>query len=137
VDVEGYRRTSHEVWEAMASGWERCRAQLADALAPVREWLIGKLGSQPEETVLELGAGTGETGFETAALLGEDGRLLSTDFSPDMVEVAHRRGRELGLSNVDHRVIEAERIELDSGSDRRRALVVAPGRTLVVVRRPR
>jgi hypothetical protein len=54
-----------------------------------------------------------------------------------MGEVAHHRGRELGLSNVDHRVIEAERIELDSGSDRRRALVVAPGRTLVVVRRPR
>jgi SAM-dependent methyltransferase len=66
--------------------------------------------------VLELGAGTGETGFATAALLGEDGRLLSTDFSPEMVEVAHRRGNELGLRNVDHRVIDAERIELDSGS---------------------
>ena len=116
MDVEGYRRTSHEVWEAMAPGWERWRAQLADALAPVREWLIGKLGPPPGETVLELGAGTGETGFETAALLGEDGRLLSTDFSPDMVEVAHRRGSELGLSNVDYRVINAERIELDSGS---------------------
>jgi ubiquinone/menaquinone biosynthesis C-methylase UbiE len=116
VDVEGYRRTSHEVWEAMAPGWDRWRAQLADALTPVREWLIGKLGPQPGETVLELGAGTGETGFETAALLGEDGRLLSTDFSPEMVEVAHRRGSELGLSNVNYRVIDAERIELDSGS---------------------
>jgi SAM-dependent methyltransferase len=116
VDVEGYRRSSREVWEAMAPGWERWRAQLAAALAPVREWLIGNLGPQPGETVLELGAGTGETGFEMAALLGEDGRLLSTDFSPEMVEVAHRRGGALGLSNVDYRVIDAERIELDSGS---------------------
>jgi SAM-dependent methyltransferase len=116
VDVAGYRRISHEVWEAMAPGWARWRAQLADALTPVREWLIGKLGPQPGETVLELGAGTGETGFATAALLGEDGRLLSTDFSPEMVEVAHRRGNELGLRNVDYRVIDAERIELDSGS---------------------
>jgi ubiquinone/menaquinone biosynthesis C-methylase UbiE len=116
VDVEGYRRTSHEVWEAMAPGWERWRAQLTDALGPVREWLIGELGAQPGETVLELGAGTGETGFETAMLLGEDGRLLSTDFSPEMVEVARRRGSELGLLNVDYRVIDAERIELDSGS---------------------
>jgi SAM-dependent methyltransferase len=116
VDVEDYRRTSHEVWEAMAPGWERWRAQLADALTPVREWLIGKLAPQPGQMVLELGAGTGETGFEAAAFLGEDGLLISTDFSPEMVEVARRRGTELGLGNVDHRVIDAERIELDSGS---------------------
>jgi SAM-dependent methyltransferase len=116
VDVGDYRRASHEIWEAMAPGWERWRADLADALTPVREWLIGALGPQPGETVLELGAGTGESGFEAAALLGDDGRLISTDFSPDMVEVARRRGSELGLGNVEHRVIDAERIELDSGS---------------------
>jgi ubiquinone/menaquinone biosynthesis C-methylase UbiE len=116
VDVDDYRGTSHEVWEAMAPGWERWRAQLAGALTPVREWLIGALRPRSGETVLELGAGTGETGFEAAALLGEGGRLISTDFSPKMVEVARRRGTELGLGNVDYRVIDAERIELDSGS---------------------
>lgn len=116
MDVEDYRRTSEEVWEAMAPGWERWRAQLADGLTPVREWLIGELGAQPGKTVLELGAGTGETGFEAAAILGEDGRLISTDFSPEMVEVARRRGTELGLENVDYRVIDAERTGLDSGS---------------------
>jgi SAM-dependent methyltransferase len=116
VEGEDYRRTSHEVWKAMAPGWERWRAQLADALTPVREWLIRKLAPQPGQTVLELGAGTGETGFEAAALLGDGGRLVSTDFSREMVEVARRRGTELGLGNVDYRVIDAERIELDSDS---------------------
>jgi SAM-dependent methyltransferase len=116
VDVGDYRRTSHEVWNVMAPGWEHWRAQLADALTPVREWLIGALRPRPGETVLELGAGTGETGFEAAAILGEDGRLISTDFSPEMVEVARRRGTELGLANVDYRVVDAERIELDSAS---------------------
>lgn len=116
MDVGDYRRASHEVWQAMAPGWERWRAQLADALTPVREWLIWALGPRPGETVLELGAGTGETGFAAAAILGEDGRLISTDFSPEMVEVARRRGTQLGLGNVDYRVIDAERIELDSGS---------------------
>jgi SAM-dependent methyltransferase len=116
VDAQEYRRTSHEVWEAMAPGWERRRGQLADALTPVRAWLIGELAPRSGETVLELGAGTGETGFEAAALLGDDGRLISTDFSPDMVEGARRRGTELGLSNVDYRVIDAERIELDPSS---------------------
>jgi SAM-dependent methyltransferase len=116
VDVEGYRRANREVWEAMAPGWERWRAQLADALAPVRAWLIGALGPGSGETVLELGAGTGETGFEAAAALGDDGRLISTDFSQEMVDVARRRGTELGLRNVEYRVIDAERIELETDS---------------------
>jgi SAM-dependent methyltransferase len=116
VDVEGYRRTNREVWEAMAPGWERWRAQLADALTPVRGWLVRELAPRAGDTVLELGAGTGETGFEAAALLGDDGRLISTDLSPGMVKVARRRGTELGLSNVDYGVIDAERIELDTGS---------------------
>jgi SAM-dependent methyltransferase len=141
VGVEDYRRASHDVWEAMAPGWERWRAQLAEALTPLRSWLIRKLAPQPGQTVLELGAGTGETGFEAAALLGEDGRLVSTDFSPEMVEVARRRGSELGLGNVDYRVIDAERIELDSGSvdgvlcQSTYMLVADPGAALAETRR--
>jgi ubiquinone/menaquinone biosynthesis C-methylase UbiE len=116
VDAQEYQRASREVWEAMAPGWERWRTQLADALTPVRGWLLRELGPRPGETVLELGAGTGETGFQAAASLGDDGRLISSDFSPEMVEVARRRGTELALGNVDFRVIDAERIELESGS---------------------
>ncbi len=116
MDVEDYRRTSHEIWEAMAVGWEHWQAQLAEALTPVRAWLIRELGPHPGETVLELGSGTGESGFEAAAILGEDGRLISTDFSEDMVGVARRRGAELGLGNVDYRVIDVEKIELASDS---------------------
>jgi SAM-dependent methyltransferase len=116
VDADDYRRSSHEVWEAMAPGWERRRAELADALTPVREWLIRALGPKPGETVLELGAGTGETGFAVAAILGDNGQLISTDFAPEMVEVARRRGTELALGNIAYRVIDVEHIELDSAS---------------------
>jgi SAM-dependent methyltransferase len=107
---------NREIWAAMAPGWERWRAQLADDLTPVREWLIRELAPNPGATVLELGAGTGDTGFAAAAIVGDNGRLISSDFSPEMVEVARRRGTELGLENVDYRVIDAERIALDSGS---------------------
>ncbi len=115
LDAEQYRRTSHHVWEAMAPGWERWRAQLANALTPVREWLIQELAPRSGATLLEIGAGTGETGFEAAARVG-DGRLISTDFSRDMVGVARRRGTELGLTNVDYRVIDVESIELHTGT---------------------
>jgi ubiquinone/menaquinone biosynthesis C-methylase UbiE len=108
--------TMLDIAEALAPGWERWRARIEENVAPVREWMIKELAPRPGDTLLELAAGAGDTGFEAAALAGEDGQLISTDFSPAMVEVARRRGAELGREDVDHRVMDAERIELDDDS---------------------
>ena len=116
MEPDEYRRTSFETWEAMAPGWERWRAEVEATSTPVREWMLRALASRAGDTVLELAAGPGDTGFATTAILGEHGHLISTDFSPDMVEVARRRGAELGLRNVEHRVMDAERIELEDDS---------------------
>jgi SAM-dependent methyltransferase len=116
MEPDDYRRTSYETWEAMAPGWERRRDYIWESSRAVGEWMVRELDPKPGDTVLELGAGPGDTGFAAAAVLGEKGRLISTDFSPDMVEVARRRGAELGHRNVDHRVIDAERIELETES---------------------
>lgn len=116
MDLEEYRRKSHESWEALAPGWERRRDRVAKLAGPVREWLVDALAIQPGETLLELSAGPGDVGFEAAPRLGVPGRLICSDFSPEMVEAARRRGAELGLENVDYRVIDAERIDLDAAS---------------------
>lgn len=116
MDDREYRRSSYETWEALAAGWERWQELNARATAPVREWLVRELAPGPGDRLLELAAGPGETGFAAATLVGERGHLLCTDFSPDMVEVARRRGAELGLRNVDYRVMDAERIDLEADS---------------------
>jgi SAM-dependent methyltransferase len=116
VDRDEYRRTSLENWETMAPGWERRRASIESGSAAVAEWLIRELAPQRGQTILELAAGPGDTGFLTAPLVGEEGRLISTDFSHEMVDVARRRGEELGLTNVDHRQMDAERLELEDDS---------------------
>jgi len=114
--MEKQRREIYEIAEAIAPGWERWRARIEDVTAPVREWMINELAPRPGDTVLELAAGAGDTGYEAAVIAGERGRLISTDFSPAMVEAARRRAAELGLAHVDHRVMDAERIELDDDS---------------------
>ena len=105
--------TSLDTWGAMARGWERWRSEIEITSAPIRDWMLNALAPEPGVTVLELAAGPGDTGFRAAAMVGETGRLISTDFSPEMVDVARRRSKELGLSNVEHRVMDAERMELD------------------------
>ncbi len=116
MDRDEWRRTSLETWQRMASGWERRRAEIDEVTAPVREWLLRELAPQPGDTVLELAAGPGDTGFSAAALVGDGGRLISTDFSPEMVEVARRRGTELGLRNVEFRALDAEHLDLEDDS---------------------
>ena len=116
MDPAELRRTSLTNWETMAAGWERRRAEIDDVTTPVREWLVEALDAKPGDTVLELAAGPGDTGFAVAARLGESGKLISSDFSPAMGEVARRRSLELGLRNVEHRIVDAEHIELEDAS---------------------
>jgi ubiquinone/menaquinone biosynthesis C-methylase UbiE len=114
--IEQRRREIYEVAEAIAPTWERRRAYVEAVSTPVREWMLRELGPRAGDTVLELAAGVGETGFDAAELVGERGRLISTDFSPAMLEAARRRGAERGLGNVEYRVIDAERIQLEADS---------------------
>lgn len=114
--IDEYRRTSYEISQAIAPGWERWRARFETAVAPVREWLVRELAAEPGDVVLELAAGAGDTGFEAVAALGGDARLISTDFSPEMLEVGRRRGAELGVDNAQFRAMDAERLELDTDS---------------------
>ena len=100
----------------MAPGWGEWAAEMETANAPVRAWLLRELDPRPGETMLELSAGAGATGFEVAGHLGDDGRLISSDFASEMVDVAQRRGNELGLRNVEYRVIDAERVGLPDNS---------------------
>ncbi len=102
--------------EAIAPGWERRRAEIEELSAPVREWLVRALDPREGDTVLELAAGAGDTGFDAAAIVGPRGRLLSTDVSPAMVGVARRRGAERHVVNAEYRVIDALHIELPTDS---------------------
>jgi SAM-dependent methyltransferase len=110
------REAMLQIAEAVAPGWERRRADIEEVAAPVREWMLRELGPQAGDTVLELAAGVGDTGFEAARIVGGRGRLITTDFSPAMVDAARRRGAELGVANVEYRVMDAERIELGDNS---------------------
>ena len=105
-----------EMWHRAARGWERWQAQLREVSAPVADWLVNAIDPKPGQRMLELAAGPGETGFLVAQRLGPDGTLVSTDQSPDMVEVARRRAQELGLDNVEFRVLDAQQIDLDERS---------------------
>jgi SAM-dependent methyltransferase len=78
--------------------------------------MVDALDPQTGETVLELAAGAGDTGFVAARRLGPTGRLLTTDFAPRMVEAARRRAAELGIGNAEIRRMDAQALDLPDAS---------------------
>jgi ubiquinone/menaquinone biosynthesis C-methylase UbiE len=116
MDSADYRRASHAVWEAMAPGWDARHAYFEEVARPVTEKMLELLDPSPGDAILDLAAGTGVVGFSAAALVGPTGRVIVSDFAGAMVEVASRRARELGVDNVECRVLDAERLDLPDGS---------------------
>ena len=100
----------------MAAGWDRERNWMWEVSRAVSEKMLEALVPRPGQTILELAAGTGETGFAAARAVGPHGRLISTDFAPEMVAAARRESQRLGLVNVEHREMDAERMDLEDDS---------------------
>jgi len=116
INDANVKSTPDEIAQAIAPTWERRRADIEEVAAPVRSWLVHALDPRPGDTVLELAAGNGDTGFDAALHIGSRGTLLTTDFSPAMLESARRRARTLALENVKFLVIDAQHIELEDDS---------------------
>jgi SAM-dependent methyltransferase len=116
MDLQEYRETSRQTWDRMAPGWEDRREWLLGFTGPINEWLLTQVDPQPGQTILDIACGTGDLGFGAAERVGDTGKVLTTDFSPEMLEGARRNGESRGLSNVEYRVLDAEKMDLDDDS---------------------
>jgi SAM-dependent methyltransferase len=116
MDLQTYRETSLQTWDEMAPGWEDRREWILGITGAINEWLADRVDPQPGQTILDVAAGTGDLGFIAAERVGESGKALCTDFATPMVEAARRTGEGRGLSNVEYRVLDAEKMDLDDDS---------------------
>jgi len=64
---------------------------------------LAALALQPGEVVLDLGSGAGNDAFVARAAVGEEGRVIGVDFTPEMVTKARANAEKLGYANVEFR----------------------------------
>jgi ubiquinone/menaquinone biosynthesis C-methylase UbiE len=115
-DANAHRDASLQGWEEAAAGWVRSQEQLRDFGAPVSHWMLDAVAPQPGQRVLELAAGLGETGLLAAELVAPVGGAVISDQAEAMLVGARARAVELGLSNIEFQVINAEWIDLPVAS---------------------
>ncbi|HLF70318.1 MAG TPA: methyltransferase domain-containing protein [Actinomycetota bacterium] len=116
MSLDAARETSRAIWDEMSAGWELKSDFLWEAGRKIGEWMVEKVDPKGGQTILELAAGPGMTGFVAAKLVGDDGKLISTDFAPAMVKVAEKTAARLGVTNAEFRVMDAEAIDLPDAS---------------------
>ena len=116
MDLDQYRAASREQWERSAEGWGAEAPSLQTYTGPVSQWLVEEVHPQPGQTILELAAGPGETGFLAAELIQPGGTLICSDFADSMLEAARARAEQLGLDNVEFRRLDAESLDLEAAS---------------------
>ena len=104
-------------WGAVAKGWESRADAFRRATMPVASWMIDHTAPQVGQTVLDLAAGIGDTGFLAAELIQPGGTLISSDASPEMLSAAQRRAEALGIRNVRFKQIDASQpIDVETAS---------------------
>lgn len=106
LSIERYRR--------VAEGYDAS----AEYTMPLRLRTIALLGLQPGDVVLDVGAGTGLSFAPLLAAVGESGRVLAFEQSPEMCAQARERVvREGWASRVSLQQASAEQVRLPQAAD--------------------
>ena len=71
---------------------------------------------EPGQTVLDLGSGAGLDCFFAAKKVGETGRVIGVDMTPEMIERARSSAKRLDIRNVEFRQGYLEDLPVESGT---------------------
>ena len=71
---------------------------------------------KPGQTVLDLGSGAGNDVFVARRIVGETGKVIGVDMTPDMIKKARENAAKVGFSNVEFRLGELESLPVGGNS---------------------
>jgi ubiquinone/menaquinone biosynthesis C-methylase UbiE len=115
TSAEEIRDSQRTVWAGLSSSWDKWDAVIMAQLAPVGAAIVDALDVGVDQQHLDIASGTGEPGL-TVARRAPQGRVVLTDLSPEMLEVAARRAAAQGITNVETRVCSADDLPFEDAS---------------------
>jgi SAM-dependent methyltransferase len=115
TSAEEIRDSQRTVWAGLSASWNKWDAVIMAQLAPVGTAIVEALQIGESQQHLDIASGTGEPGL-TIAARAPHGRVVLTDLSPEMLEVATRRAADQGVTNVETRVCSADDLPFEDGT---------------------
>jgi len=106
-----YKDTTKQQWQAAAGAWHQWGSTLASWLDPATELMLDMAGIGAGSSVLDVAAGAGEQTLLAAKRAGNQGSVLATDISANILEYAAQDAREAGFDNIKTRVLDGENLD--------------------------
>jgi SAM-dependent methyltransferase len=111
IDPGDFREAQHKHWDSAAVGWMDWSAFNDRADRHISERLVELAGVQSGSRVLDVAAGYGEPALTAARRAGQEGSVVATDISAEMLAFGRERAAAAGLDNVEF--IESDASSLD------------------------
>ncbi|KEY19074.1 class I SAM-dependent methyltransferase [Kaistella antarctica] len=87
-------------WNKFSPGWKKWQSKLYDHMQPAADGIINLLNPSGSQLILDIAAGTGEPGLSIAKML-TGGKVILTDLSPQMLDIAKENAAKKGITNVE------------------------------------
>jgi len=113
--AEEIRDAQRARWARHSVGWEKWDSHIQAQLGPVGTAMIDRLALADGHRHLDIASGTGEPGLSIARL-APNARVVLTDLSPEMLQVASRRAEAQGISNIATQVCSADDLPFEDAS---------------------
>lgn len=98
--LEEIREQQKASWDKFSPGWKKWDEIIMDFLKPIGDKMISLLNLKETDRVLDIAAGTGEPGLSIAGRL-KNGKVVITDLSEEMLDIARENAKRKGIRNVD------------------------------------
>ena len=98
--LEEIREQQKAAWNKFSPGWKKWDDLAMDFLKPVGDEIIRLINPKGADVVLDIAAGTGEPGLTIATML-KGGKVIITDLSEDMLEIARENAMNRGIKNIE------------------------------------
>ena len=116
VDSNDLREVQHKNWDSAAVGWNEWREFNDRADAHISQRLVELAGVRPGSRVLDVAAGYGEPALTAARRAGQEGSVVATDISAEMLAFGRERAAAAGLGNVEFVESDASSLDFEPGS---------------------
>ena len=103
-------------WNRVAGGWEKWDRFFDEQMAYLNHRLVADARLRTGMKVLDLGSGTGYPALLGAQTVGQSGSVIGLDLAKDMLTVAERKAKKLGLHNISFQTGDVTSLPFDGTS---------------------
>jgi len=103
-------------WNRVAGAWEKWDRLFEEQAGYLNHRLVADARLRKGHAVLDVGSGTGYPAILAAQTVGASGSVTGIDLAGDMLAVAQRKAKRLGLLNVTFRTGDATTLPFETAS---------------------